>query len=106
MRELLYKSQIAKRFNSFDHKPNYGGEVTAVVIGVCGISTDVCPLYKKSICKGCPAITGVPEEPMCPIARCAREKGVKLCSECSDFICEKLEFVYSKPYIETLKSRT
>jgi hypothetical protein len=76
-----------------------------MIVGACGIACDACALYTKKECKGGPAVTGAPE-PVCEIAKCAREKGVKLCSECPEFLCAKLEErPFTKSYVEMLKAK-
>ncbi len=55
-------------------------------IGVCGIACGKCPEYTSKRCKGCN-----PEIPanICPLPKCAENKGAELCFNCSEFPCEK-----------------
>ena len=77
-----------------------------MIVGACGLACDACALYTKEECKGCPAVTGA-AEPVCAIAECAAKRGVKLCSECGDFVCPILEQgrPFSKSYVEMLKAK-
>ena len=77
-----------------------------MIVGACGLACDACALYTKGECKGCPTVTGA-AEPVCAIAECARKKGVKLCSECSEFVCPLLEKErpFSKAYVDMLKAK-
>ena len=92
------------------------------VLGTCGLNCGVCDIYKagkgdvgkqmetvrwfkekrsldvpqeKIRCDGCTGSLDRHWSPDCRMMLCARERGVKLCSECPDFVCEKLEaFAY------------
>ena len=43
--------------------------------------------FTQCDCPGCRAGGGWPD---CPMRRCAKEKGIEFCYECSDFPCEEL----------------
>jgi len=45
-------------------------------------------LHASGGCSGCRAGGGYPQ---CQIRLCARERGLELCSECSDFPCDHVE---------------
>jgi hypothetical protein len=55
-------------------------------MGACGIACYKCPLYLKDKCKGCSI--DIPED-ICPLPKCAQEKGVNSCFECKEFPCDK-----------------
>ncbi len=55
-------------------------------IGVCGIACFKCREYIKEKCKGCSA--AIPEK-ICPLPKCAKQKEVNLCFDCSEFPCDK-----------------
>jgi hypothetical protein len=59
------------------------------VIGICGLACDECPLYINGKCKGCEGVLGV-SEPICSIVKCAKDKNVASCAECSEFVCPLL----------------
>ncbi|KAF5437646.1 Protein of unknown function (DUF3795) [Candidatus Methanophagaceae archaeon] len=77
-----------------------------MIVGACGLACDACAIFTKDECKGCPEVTGA-AEPKCAIAECATKKGMKLCSECGDFVCSILEQgrPFSKSYVEMLKTK-
>jgi hypothetical protein len=57
-------------------------------VGVCGIAWEACPKMIKEACLngevGC-----VPKQILfCQISMCAFDRGVRLCFECSYFLCE------------------
>jgi hypothetical protein len=51
--------------------------------------------YEQAACRGCRTEKGAPAikrtAETCDIYRCAEEKGVSFCSDCSDFPCDKLQ---------------
>jgi len=88
------------------------------VLGACGLNCGVCDIYKagkgdvekqmknvrwfkeernldvppeKITCDGCTGSLDRHWSPDCGMMLCARERGVKLCSECPDFVCDKLK---------------
>ena len=66
-------------------------ELRTMIAEVSGIAPEL------AVCKGCRPQNGVSEHlPMsCRVYPCAREKGVKLCSDCNDFPCD-----YLHPYAD------
>jgi hypothetical protein len=55
-------------------------------IGVCGIVCGKCPEYINERCKGCSP--KVPAD-ICPLPKCADDKGMSCCFDCAEFPCEK-----------------
>ena len=88
------------------------------IISTCGLNCAVCEFYKaghedqtkqqeiidwfkkdydkditpeQTMCLGCHGPKETHWSPDCWMMNCAEEKGVKICIECPDFICEKLD---------------
>ncbi len=71
-------------------------------IAPCGICCDVCNLFKQERCPGCAAFEAIISEAnICRIPRCAQDKGVKYCGDCSDFPC-KIYKTQGVPFSESL----
>ncbi len=66
--------------------------------GVCGLSTELicknCKLFKNGECGGCR------NNDYCPLPKCAKEKGVNTCFECSEFPCKL--FYEKGPLVEEI----
>jgi hypothetical protein len=64
------------------------------LIGPCGLCCGWCPFYsvgtKEFTCKGCWS------REKCTIRDCAKNKGLKLCTFCQDFPCQKLYKMYGQ----------
>jgi len=60
----------------------------------CGRACEFCEAYKKA-CAGCVESKGKPfflskmEIDVCPIWKCASDKGLEHCGECSSFPCNR-----------------
>ncbi len=59
--------------------------MTNQIIGVCGIACFKCNKFINNECKGCsPKIT----EDICPLPKCAKNKGMEFCFDCNEFPCK------------------
>jgi hypothetical protein len=56
-------------------------------------------LPKNIVCEGCHSDDASCYGKDCEIRRCARARMVTLCSECPDYVCEKLEAFYRDSFI-------
>lgn len=69
-------------------------EDISVLLAPCGLYCGWCPYYvqgtKEFKCPGCW------EREKCGVRDCAKSKGLKLCTYCSSFPCEKLPGIYAK----------
>ena len=69
-------------------------ELDEKLIAPCGLYCGWCPYYingtKEFKCNGCWTREN------CSIRNCAETKGLKLCSYCPEFPCEKLYKMYGK----------
>jgi hypothetical protein len=61
----------------------------------CGALCEICRDFKRGICKGCVKTKGKPwflkrftRFEICPIYKCAVEKGVEKCIDCKEFPCK------------------
>ena len=64
-------------------------------IGFCGWDCGPCRNYKKNLnCQGCRVDQEMISD--CPIRACPAGKGIRYCSDCSDFPCAKLMEFYGK----------
>jgi len=54
-----------------------------VLYAYCGLLCELCPAYVKKLCEGCDAHVDT-----CLFAKCAIEKGVRCCFECTKFPCQ------------------
>ena len=67
-------------------------------IAVCGIACEKCPRMVKKTCPSFPVGCVPKENKFCQIATCAFGKGVRLCFECAEFPCDKLQAFASDGY--------
>ncbi len=77
-------------------------------IASCGLFCSNCGAFKKQKCQGCMVS---PMYASCPIRKCAIEKGIITCAECSDFKsprsykeCKKMNNFISKIFGLVFKS--
>jgi hypothetical protein len=59
------------------------GEVE--LVPPCGMYCGSCKFYLAEKCEGCKKI----RKEICPIWKCAEERGVRFCGECQDFPCDE-----------------
>jgi hypothetical protein len=75
-------------------------------IGVCGLDCGLCPRFYtvgSSRCPGCAGPGFHDKHPTCSfITCCVKNKGLEVCSECSDFPCAK--FKSAKEYEQAKES--
>ena len=64
------------------------------LVAACGLYCGWCPFYlvgcEEFKCGGCWS------RDKCAIRDCAKEKGLKICTYCQEFPCQKLYEMYSK----------
>jgi len=60
-------------------------------IGSCGIDCGECAAYKATQAGDMDKLKNVPD---CTVYQCAHEKGVRVCSQCGDYSCGKLEALW------------
>jgi len=69
-------------------------ELSEKLIGACGLYCGWCPYYivgtKEFKCEGCWS------REKCEIRDCATSRGIKICTFCPEFPCQKLYNMYSK----------
>ena len=67
----------------------------SILLAPCGLYCGWCPYYiqgtEKFKCPGC-----WERKDECSIRDCAKDKGLKLCTYCSSFPCDKLSRMYAK----------
>ncbi len=78
-------------------------ELRGELIGACGIYCGWCPYYiigtKEFKCGGCWT------REKCEIRDCAASKGIKICTFCHEFPCQKLYDMYNRmtEYFDQIK---
>jgi len=82
-------------------------EIDANLLGPCGFYCGFCLAYKKGVCLGCRYQAERSEtkgivDVFCDLLVCATEKGLKICAECPEHPCDKLD-IFSKLYVDYLK---
>lgn len=67
----------------------------------CGLYCGSCKLYLREKCGGCK----IKRSEICPIWKCAEEKGLEFCSECDYFPCENNYIVpaIAKEWLDEIK---
>lgn len=75
----IHKTQTLTLQQTLEAKPGL-----TELAAPCGLSCTACKLYIRTKCKGC----RTKRNPQCTIWKCAEERGLNYCGECSDFPCE------------------
>jgi len=83
------------------------------LLGPCAMNCSYCLAYKKGACLGCRyqadkrAADGVLD--WCPLLNCADRRGVRICSECKDYPCEKeynpKNSMFSSSYMKYIREK-
>ncbi|MDC7225082.1 MAG: DUF3795 domain-containing protein [Spirochaetales bacterium] len=70
----------------------YKGGIEEILtpLSYCGLPCDTCEFKEKMNCSGCYEVQGKPFWGTCPVASCAREKGLTHCGQCQGMPCETL----------------
>ncbi len=62
----------------------------------CGLLCEECDWKKKGVCNGCISSGGkpfhLPNDAICSIVSCCKEKDVRHCGECEKIPCEMLNY--------------
>ena len=101
-------------------------------IGSCGIDCGECAAYKATqagdmeelaelavkwggdkgltaedmLCDGCTSDRVYKNVPDCTVYQCAKAKGVKVCSQCGDYSCDKLEGLWKNYSLDVDQMKT
>lgn len=67
-------------------------------VSACGLFCERCPKMVKGQCSGC-----APNH-VCELPGCAKEKGVEICFDCTDFPCDKVYKFFPKDFLDFLGS--
>ena len=57
------------------------------------------------ICHGCTSDTVYAHAKSCEVRQCAKDHGVKICSQCEEFSCEKVEGLWNKFNMDPEKTK-